>query len=85
MDTDIKTTIELKRVLDSMENALRLQIQANAEKRADKAEQEEREFKEKLMQAAVSKMELDGIASSKKGSKDAVQRDQLMALMMAGF
>lgn len=79
MVTDIRT------VLDSMENSLRLQIQSNAERRAAKAEQEEKEFKEKLMRAAVSKMELDGKAAKIHGTQDAVRRDQLMALMMAGF
>ena len=40
----------MKKVFDSMENALRLQFQANAERRAAKAEQEEKEFRERLMQ-----------------------------------
>ena len=35
------------------------------------------------MQAA-SKIELDAKASDAKGTQDAVRRDQLMALMMAG-
>ena len=74
----------MKKVFDSMENALRLQFQANAERRAAKAEQEEKEFRERLMQAAASKIELDAKASDAKGTQDAVRRDQLMALMMAG-
>ena len=45
----------------------------------------EKEFKEKLTRAAVSKMELEGMASNIKGTEDAVRRDQLMALMMAGM
>lgn len=76
---------DIKQVMDSMENSMRLQIQANSERRAAKAEQEEKEFKEKLMRAAASKMELDGISAKAKGSADAVRRDQLMALMMAQF
>ncbi len=76
---------DIKQVMDSMENSMRLRIQADAERRAAKAEQEEKEFKEKLMRAAASKMELDGISAKAKGSADAVRRDQLMALMMAGF
>ena len=74
----------MKKVFDSMENALRLQFQANAERRAAKAEKEEKEFRERLMQAAASKIELDAKASDAKGTQDAVRRDQLMALMMAG-
>ena len=74
----------MTKVFDSMENALRLQFQANAERRAAKAEQEEKEFRERLMQAAASKIELDAKASDAKGTQDAVRRDQLMALMMAG-
>ena len=42
----------MKKVFDSMENALRLQFQVNAERRAAKAEQEEKDFRERLMQAA---------------------------------
>ncbi len=76
---------DIKQVMDSMENSMRLRIQADAERRAAKAEQEEKEFKEKLMRAAASKMELDGISAKAKGSADALRRDQLMALMMAGF
>ena len=72
----------MKKVFDSMENALRLQFQVNAERRAAKAEQEEKDFRERLMQAA-SKIELDAKASDAKGTQDAVRRDQLMALMMA--
>ncbi len=33
------------------------------------------------MRAAVSKMELEGLASKVNGSDDAVQRDQLIGLM----
>lgn len=76
---------DINNVLDSMENALRLQIQANAKRRSAKAEQEEKEFKEKLTRAYTSKMELEGKVSGVKGAQDAVRRDQLMTLMMAGF
>lgn len=74
----------MKKVFDSMENALRLQFQANAERRAAKAEREEKDFRERLMQAAASKIELEAKGSDVKGTQDAVHRDQLMALMMAG-
>ena len=37
------------------------------------------------MRAATSEVELDGKASKVKGAEDAVRRDQLMGLMMAGF
>ncbi len=40
---------------------------------------------EKLRQAEATKTELDSQASKAKGTQDAVVRDQLMGLMMAGF
>ena len=76
---------DMTRMLDSMENALRMRALADAERRAERAEQEEKLFREKLMRAAASEVELDGISAKVKGSADAVQRDQLMTLMMAGF
>lgn len=76
---------DMTQMLNSMENAMKLQNQAKAERRARKAEQEKKEFREKLMRAAASEMELDGMASKVKGADDAVQRDQLIGLMMAGF
>ena len=76
---------DLTKMLDSMENALKMQIHADAERRAEKAKQEETLFKEKLMRAAASEVELDGLSARIKGSEDAVRRDQLMALMMAGL
>lgn len=76
---------DMTQMLHSMENAMRLQNQARAEKRAEKAAQERKEFQEKLMRAASGGLELDGMASKAKGSEDAVQRDQLIGLMMAGF
>lgn len=65
----------------SMENTMRLQNRARAQRRAEEAERDKKEFKEKLLRAAVSKTELDGLASKAKGSDDAVQRDQLVGLM----
>lgn len=76
---------DMTQLLNSMENTLKLQNRARAERRAQKAEQEKREFEEKLMRAAASKLELDGMASKVKGADDAVQRDQLIGMMMAGF
>ncbi len=75
---------EMQQIIDSMESTVRLQNRARAERRARKAEQEQKEFKEKLMRAAVSKMEADGMAAKVKGSDDAVQRDQLVGLL-GGF
>lgn len=77
--------VNMTQMLDSMENAVRLRSQAQAERRAEEAEQAKKEFQEKLMRAAASDMELEGMVSGVKGKQDAVQRDQLMGLMMAGF
>lgn len=77
--------VNMTMMLDSMENAVRLRSQAQAERRAEEAEQAKKEFHEKLMRAAASDMELEGMVSGVKGKQDAVQRDQLMGLMMAGF
>lgn len=76
---------DMTQMLHSMEQSIRLQNRAKAERRAARAEQEKREFQEKLMRVAASKMELEGMASKAKGSEDAVQRDQLIGMMMAGF
>ena len=76
--------MDMKQLLDSMENSIRLQGRARAEKRARRAEKEQEEFKEKLMRIAASQMELDGMAAKKKGTDAAVQRDQLIGLM-GGF
>lgn len=73
---------DMAQLLHSMENTVKLQNRASAERRARKAEQEKKEFLEKLQQAASSKVELDGIASKVKGSEDAVQRDQLIGMML---
>ena len=78
-------TTDMTQVLSSMENAIKLKNQAKAERRAERAAQEKKEFLEKLMRAASSDIELDGMASKVKGSDDAVQRDQLIGFMMAGF
>ena len=77
-------TMDMKQMLDSMENSIKLQSRAKAEQRARRAEQEQEEFKEKLMRVAASQMELDGMAAKKKGTDAAVQRDQLIGLM-GGF
>lgn len=76
---------QMRQLLDSMENSIKLQCQARAERRADEAEREKKAFQEKLMRAAVTKTELDGMVSKAKGRQDAVQRDQLIGMMMAGF
>lgn len=73
---------DMTQLLHSMENTLKLQNRARAERRAREAEQEKKEFQEKLMRAAASKLELDGMASKVKGADDAVCRDQLMGMMM---
>lgn len=77
--------VDMRQVMASMEESMKLQNQARAERRAEKAAQEKKEFQEKLMRAATSEVELDGKASKVKGAEDAVQRDQLIGLMMAGF
>lgn len=76
---------DMTQLLHSMEQSIKLQNRARAERRAAKAEEEKKEFQEKLMRAAENKLELEGLASKAKGSQDAVQRDQLIGMMMAGF
>ena len=76
--------MDMKQLLNSMEDSIKLQGRAKAEKRARRAEQEQKEFKEKLMRIAASQVELDGMAAKKKGTDAAVQRDQLIGLM-GGF
>ncbi len=73
---------DMTQLLHSMENTIKLQTRAGAERRARKAEREEKEFLEKLKQAAAGKMELDGRAAKVKGAEAAAQRDQLIGLMM---
>ena len=78
------TTMDMKQMLGSMENNIKLQGRASAEKRARQAEREQKEFKEKLMRIAASQVELEGKARKVKGTDAAVQRDQLIGLM-GGF
>ncbi len=78
------TIMDMSQLLDSMENSIKLQGRAKAEKRARQAEREQKEFKEKLMRVASSQMELEGMAQKVKGTDAAVQRDQLVGLM-GGF
>lgn len=73
--------MDMRKMLDSMENTMKMQQHANTERRAKKAEREQEEFEEKLMRAAASKIELEGLASKIKGSEDAVLRDQLVNLI----
>lgn len=73
---------DMSRLMDSMENTMKLQIRVGAERRARRAEREEKEFLEKLRQAAAGKAEPDGRAAKCKGSEAAVQRDQLIGLML---
>lgn len=75
----------MQQVLDSMETSVKLRNQARAERRAEEAENAKKEFQRKLMLAESNKLELDAAASGVKGAQDAVQRDQLMGMMMAGF
>lgn len=75
----------MKQVLDSMELSVKLRNQARAERRAEDAENARRDFQKKLLRVANSKLALEAEVSGVKGAEDAVQRDQLMAMMMAGF
>lgn len=76
---------DMKQLINSMENTIKLQNRARAERRADKADRQEQEFKEKLMRLSTSELELESMARKGKGAQAAVQRDQLIGLMMAGF
>lgn len=73
--------MDMKQLMSSMEDTLKLQNRARAQRRAEEAERDKKEFQEKLMRAAVSKIELEELASKAKGADDAVQRDQLVSLM----
>lgn len=75
----------MRQFLDSMENSIRLQCQARAERRSEEAERDRKSFQEKLMRAEVTKTELDSMVSKIKGHEAAMQRDQLIGMMMAGF
>ncbi|MBD5518265.1 MAG: hypothetical protein HDR07_07155 [Lachnospiraceae bacterium] len=83
--TTLNGLTAMQQVLDSMETSVKLRNQARAERRAEEAENAKKEFQRKLMLAESNKLELDAAASGVKGSQDAVQRDQLMGMMMAGF
>lgn len=72
---------DMRKLMDSMEDTIKKQNRANAESRAKKAKQEQDEFEEKLMRAAASKAELQGLASKVKGSENAILRDQLVNLI----
>ena len=76
---------DMTHMLRSMEDAMKLQIRPKAEQRAEKAAREKEEFQEKLMRASASKVELDGMVTRVKGTDDAVLRDQMMGMLMAGF
>ncbi len=76
---------QMKQLLDSIETSVKLQHQARSQRRAEEAERDRKAFQEKLMRAAVTKTELDGMVSKVKGRQDAMQRDQLIGMMMAGF
>lgn len=78
------TAMDMKQLVDSMEHTIKLQGRARAEKRAGRAEKEQREFKEKLMRIAASRVELESRAGKIKGTDAAVMRDQLVGLM-GGF
>lgn len=73
-----KILIERKKMLESMEDAMKMQNRANARRRAEKAKREREEFEEKLMRAFANKRELEGLASRVKGSEQAELRDQLV-------
>lgn len=65
---------QMKQVLDSMENSIRLRSQAQAERRAEDAAREKKAFQEKLMLAAASKAQLDGMASNVKVNRRCPER-----------
>lgn len=73
---------DMTQFMHSMESSMKLQMQANSERRARKAEEEKKDFLEKLRQAAASQAELEGEAMKVKGMEAATQRDQLMGMMM---
>lgn len=72
---------DMRQLMASMENTLKLQNRARAQRRAEEAERDKKEFQEKLMRASASKLELEELASKVKGSDDVVQRDQLVSMM----
>jgi len=83
-EAENRMSMDMKQLLDSMESSIRLQGRARAERRAREAEQEQKEFREKLARIAASQTELEGMARKIKGNEAAIQRDQLVGLM-GGF
>lgn len=81
MTNQVLQSVNMKQLVDSMENTIKLQGRARAERRAREAEHEQKEFKEKLMRIAASQTELESMARKVKGTEAAVQRDQLIGLM----
>lgn len=75
------TWTDMGKLADAMENAIKMQNRANAVRRSEKAKQEQEEFEEKLMRAAASRTELEGLSSRIKGTQAAVMRDQLVNLI----
>ena len=73
--------MDMRKMISSMEDTIKMQNRANTERRARKAAQEKEEFEEKLSRAAASKAELEGLASKIKGSENAVLRDQIVNLV----
>lgn len=78
------TAMDMKELSDSMVSTIKLQGRARAEKRAARAEREQKEFREELMRISKSQMELESMAKKVKGTDAALQRDQLIGLM-GGF
>ena len=77
--------MDMKQLINSMENTMKLQNRARAQRRAEEADRAKKEFQEKLMHAAINKIELDRLASKNKGADDSVQRDQLVSLMTSAI
>jgi|InofroStandDraft_1065614.scaffolds.fasta_scaffold27458_1 hypothetical protein len=75
------TWTDMGKLADAMENAIKMQNRANAVRRSEKAEREQEEFEEKLMRAAASRTELEGLSSRIRGTQAAVMRDQLVNLI----
>ncbi len=74
--------VDMTQLLDSMEESIKSQHRARARKRAEKEKAELMAFQEKLRRAAVSRTQLDSMASKIKGTDAAVQRDQLISLCL---
>lgn len=74
--------LDMRQALNAMEDSMRMQNYSRMQRRSEKAEEEEKEFREKLMRAAASKAEIDGIKSDINGSEAALQRDGLIAMLI---